>query len=1214
MNLHDSNMSSISQKIVYQPIQTQEKSKPNRITAPTNRGLTQKINQIETVCNELFKRLENSYKSLLSPIQESQKNQLNLFDELNYINHLINSELQELASVEKQLAQMQGGKESTKLENRLRLHRQNLDTLKLKHDQLKELNDPKLIEVYQAQDQINQELLFCQKNPGHALNTLHDIIGLYSRIVPPPSDQTVVYNKFCELMNGLKEKIEVEADQILQLTESESKLKSKLLDPNKGGVSSKDGHKAYILLAKETARALYHINDTAVTVKDIQQMQKHPAISKNLTSENINRMGSNINIFIDLKENAKSLTSYEPIQPQDSAHAKGRSDSLENKVMRSQVSDAAKKRIHFKAGFLNRLLHPKESRISESLNKIGTECLKVNSYLSKMIQDVSSGVIEKKENEMNEKVEMMRALIFEQQDKMEELKSQLAQLSPSRFGIKLEKAIMQLSERIDSLIIKSEHLQAMTGDFAKAAHYRKQISEDLRLSENHEQSGLDIFKAQTQLNEIKKILDETKSTDFIRSRIQQMYDIAHTKISAAVSRGALTLNEEEVALKRALLTRDPSNKLKRLSHDHSAADKIAGLLSKEMTSVVFFSPEERNKKMREIQQLIYVTQSVPQLWTQMENRKHLVSIKDLQIVYKGYKEKNVGEIFDTATKLAFEINLSITGAGKDQKRLGAHLLQASENFHKLQLLHQTNQKALGPIFLREQERLNQAIQLNTEEAKLKTNLTQGQRLSKLDTFFKSETVKSLLIKELAKAINLRSAAADADFKSMRLELQESPSGKAILTEFVKENEDLVKSFLKVFPKKVSRESMKIYVGPELNEKFQNYKELIDKLQDPKNKSLKLESLSAGNREPAITILHDLYETIHSGATSFEFSPNIFEAQSVNFNTLAEEFLKTPYVRNLIKQSPEIALTLAAPQLNKIKTIHGPTYEETTAEFHALIAKKDVDAILKLCVNLPKSVEKAEALKRIKTIEEEFVVSSTTYKIPLTFSAKQVVKEIISTEESFLNNIRFLMGKTAEDKSFFELLLDAKPKLINVDEYNEMTTGWDALIKEGEKFFKILEPCREHLQNIDEKKIAYKEQNPTASEEELQKVGEDEAFKVINLCIEAFSPAAMDKYLNQFEVISKKYNRIRKKIESLKKSESPKVREEALKIYEAFAKNNNQTDPLSVIIMPIQRVPRYGLLLKELIKQVSVNDSDALNKDLQILAGKTQLINSAVDAI
>ena len=447
-------------------------------------------------------------------------------------------------------------------------------------------------------------------------------------------------------------------------------------------------------------------------------------------------------------------------------------------------------------------------------------------------------------------------------------------------------------------------------------------------------------------------------------------------------------------------------------------------------------------------------------------------------------------------------------------------------------------------------------------------------------------------------------------------------------------------------RKVQRQKgIKFVKSSKMNDKLLNYKNLIKKLNDEKfeKKPRKLVRKNGGiiekakhktaigdlldkyiksgrskqTREPVVVIFKEIHKAMDAGYTHFKFRQEMYgviETKSMELKELTQEFLKTKYVRSVVKDSPATAKRVARHDLKQIEKLDPKIYGETRAEFKSLLKQKpsNADAIIEFISNLPKVIvridakSKAEELKNTQIENIDF--NKTEIENPK--KIKEIISETIHTEESFLKNLKYLMGNGNISHSLFTLL--ENKGLISKTEKMDMSAGWEDLIQGSERFLNNLKKYeRETKEKIEE----FLKANPSLSEEDL-KVKEEEVLleEMIRAYMHAFDPNHVEPYLKLFPAIINKYDAMRQKFEKIwPKGNEKEAKSSAQIIIDKFS-NSIGNDPSGVIIMPIQRIPRYVMLMEDLGKKVRGQAAKELNKELKFLKLYADIINSLTKSI
>lgn len=311
------------------------------------------------------------------------------------------------------------------------------------------------------------------------------------------------------------------------------------------------------------------------------------------------------------------------------------------------------------------------------------------------------------------------------------------------------------------------------------------------------------------------------------------------------------------------------------------------------------------------------------------------------------------------------------------------------------------------------------------------------------------------------------------------------------------------------------------------------------------------------------ILTKINTAIEEGHTSFKL-PN---GQEIKLKDLASNYLKTEYAKNIIKNSPEEGKQLGQLYINMILKAdpHSLRSQDIKKEYETITKKYEPEKFEDFFTQLPLEVERSyvrrDELIKIKNLESHEVptylsISESDLKLDQKGKVKMspILSEVFDTEVSFYENLNKLPALYGELR---------KANLITKEEYlNYLSLTEDVMIES--------ETLVENL-----KKLV---NSPTA--EKLQET------------IKLFSPKNITSYYESFLPFNKEYNTIRTKLSNLNSDPQAK------KIFNDFALSNNQIDPESVIIMPVQRLPRHVMLIDSMIGNLKMDQNPQIREELQ----------------
>ncbi len=394
------------------------------------------------------------------------------------------------------------------------------------------------------------------------------------------------------------------------------------------------------------------------------------------------------------------------------------------------------------------------------------------------------------------------------------------------------------------------------------------------------------------------------------------------------------------------------------------------------------------------------------------------------------------------------------------------------------------------------------------------------------------------------------------------------------------------------------------LGAEATE-FVGYKDFLNELNNRKikkktylgnlfNKYLKKEKKNS--KTEFINKLKSIFDNINKHKKDgYTFFSHTYEnygvktTKNVNLKELTQDFLNNKYVQHIIKQSPETANIFAQQQFEEIKD--APQYIEFNGIFNQLIASKkyDGEATLNFLINLSKEINQIKAnfkanaeletlekehqdlfaemqeQKQTRPVEEnkEVVIDveeelnenieirTATSEATLESESskktgdteknlyKRVLEETITTEDSYLQSLKLL-----QKFDIFGKLLEKK--LISLDDYNNLSQDFTAIVKESKTLLKNLQ---------------------STTEEPLENN------------INSLSPTNIKNYYNSHKKVINNYQKMLKQFEIVGKSK------EGRKILDEFKQSNvRKLEIQAVLIQPVQRIPRIQLLLADLIKK------------------------------
>lgn len=181
-------------------------------------------------------------------------------------------------------------------------------------------------------------------------------------------------------------------------------------------------------------------------------------------------------------------------------------------------------------------------------------------------------------------------------------------------------------------------------------------------------------------------------------------------------------------------------------------------------------------------------------------------------------------------------------------------------------------------------------------------------------------------------------------------------------------------------------------------------------------------------------------------------------------------------------------------------------------------------------------------------------------------ADNIIKEIIHTEKTFIKLIPQLINHFEDLK---------KSDVLKENEYKELVTSFTMMLNEGRRFIATLE--KTSMKDMDDKIMA---------------------------SMTAYSYENMEKYFAGFETFIPNYVFYLNKFENAYKNI-----QKATILKEKF-KEENALDPISVLIGPVQRLPRHKLMMADLINQLNKSGAlEELELNLMTISNKLDKVNS-----
>ena len=334
-----------------------------------------------------------------------------------------------------------------------------------------------------------------------------------------------------------------------------------------------------------------------------------------------------------------------------------------------------------------------------------------------------------------------------------------------------------------------------------------------------------------------------------------------------------------------------------------------------------------------------------------------------------------------------------------------------------------------------------------------------------------------------------------------------------------------------------------------------------------------------------SILTKIQEAMRSGQTHYVDE----HGKEHSLKDLHQNFLKTEYAKNILKNSPAVASKIATYHLaiisnnlrvqksfNSLYDETSPFFKELNDTYINLITKKpyDGEAMLEFINNLPKNVTSSrvlqksmEEMSKIELKSQSFIGKTDFKGVNLTKHGLRVLNETFQTEKAFLEDMKKLVG-------FYEDLL-AK-NLITEDEFLEMSNGLTDIIEGSNELVNKLAVLDTDLPEADKIKAYY----------------------------EAFLPANIQGHYESFKIPVKNYENTLAKFTKLSE-ERPEINKQN----EAFANRNAGLFPDSFIIKPLQRITKYPLLLADIQKHV-MTPNEALETNVSYLKSFVTAFNAS----
>ncbi len=317
-------------------------------------------------------------------------------------------------------------------------------------------------------------------------------------------------------------------------------------------------------------------------------------------------------------------------------------------------------------------------------------------------------------------------------------------------------------------------------------------------------------------------------------------------------------------------------------------------------------------------------------------------------------------------------------------------------------------------------------------------------------------------------------------------------------------------------------------------------------------------------------------------------------KTVELGQLAEDFLKTDYAQNVIKQSPRIASSVATIFLNIIDRKYGYFYREyeydakrwvssdqfknLNSVFMNLMNKTpyDGEAVLNFINSLP---EKSKALEKMTPLEKEIKESDDRKEVP-TFETQAIsigeneklgplLDELLDTEITFKLDMAIL-------KEHYKKLLNEN--IIDSADYDELTSDLEKIIKESQTLLNNLAPLINNQATAKDKLIAHQK---------------------------AFSPENIKNYYEAYKAFVPKTQSLAKKMIEIEKTTR------GAQATKAFKGENKTISPSDYISFPMQRILRHQLLMADIIKNTSTDNDEfksEMKNNILYLQNYTKLIN------
>lgn len=310
--------------------------------------------------------------------------------------------------------------------------------------------------------------------------------------------------------------------------------------------------------------------------------------------------------------------------------------------------------------------------------------------------------------------------------------------------------------------------------------------------------------------------------------------------------------------------------------------------------------------------------------------------------------------------------------------------------------------------------------------------------------------------------------------------------------------------------------------------------------------------SSQTQNALMTILTNLEKRIKEAAEQGDHNPTFVSKNGDKklLKDLYKDYIQSRYGQNIIKNSPRIAEKIASPYLQELKALDLKEYEKLnkslkthTNTLSKILSPFVGEARLKFIQQLPLKLQQA----KLKLMEKAPPPEPVQVRGDISAKTKNLISELVTTEKNFLANLEKLLHAKIGDKrnNFFDSLLDQQ--LIEKQEYQLMTSLWSKMIKEGTK----------NLQKL--------EQAPSDAEK-------------IEVLQEIYSPQNIKAYYEAFLPTARHFQNLQAKLGDIGKTTEGRTLFNAFESATADANGIPGQGPLSIMIMPVQRLPRHEMLL------------------------------------